>query len=81
MKTVSVRDLQKNVKECVDESQEDRVVITRHGRPAAVLVGVEGEDWEDIVLQTDPSFWKLIRKRRKEKTISLDELKAELKKG
>ncbi|TDI44827.1 MAG: type II toxin-antitoxin system Phd/YefM family antitoxin [Acidobacteria bacterium] len=81
MKTVSVRDLQKNVKECVDESQEDRVVITRHGRPAAVLVGVEGEDWEDIVLQTDPSFWKLIRKRRKEKTISLDELKAELEKG
>jgi len=78
MKTVSVRDLQKNVKGCVDESQEDRVVITRHGRPAAVLVGVEGEDWEDIVLQTDPSFWKLIRKRRKEKTISLDELKAEL---
>ncbi len=81
MKTVSVRDLQKSVKECVDESQEDRVVITRHGRPAAVLVGVEGEDWEDIVLQTDPSFWKLIRKRRKEKTISLDELKAELENG
>ena len=81
MKTVSVRDLQKNVKECVDESQEDRVVITRHGRPAAVLVGVEGEDWEDIVLQTDPSFWKLIRKRRKEKTISLDELKADLENG
>ena len=78
MKTVSVRDLQKNVKECVDESQEDRVVITRHGRPAAVLVGVEGEDWEDIVLQTDPSFWKQIRKRRKENTISLDELKADL---
>ena len=81
MKTVSVRDLQKNVNECVDASQEDRVVITRHGRPAAVLVGVEGEDWEDIVLQTDPSFWKLIRKRRKEKTISLDELKAELENG
>ena len=81
MKTVSVRDLQKSVKECVDESQEDRVVITRHGRPAAVLVGVEGEDWEDIVLQTDPSFWKLIRKRRKEKTMSLDELKAELENG
>jgi prevent-host-death family protein len=81
MKTVSVRDLQKNVKECVDDSQEDRVVITRHGRPAAVLVGVEGEDWEDVVLQTDPSFWNLIRKRRKEGTISLDELKAELENG
>ena len=80
MKTVSVRDLQKKVKECVEESQIDRVVITRHGKPTAVLVGVEGEDWEDVVLQTDPSFWKLIRSRREEETISLDELKEALRK-
>jgi len=78
MKTVTVRDLQKSVKECVDQAQEDRLVITRHGRPAAVLVGVEGEDWEDVVLQTDPAFWKLIRARRKQPTISLDELKKRL---
>jgi prevent-host-death family protein len=38
MKAVTVRDLQKKVKECVDHAQEDRVVITRHGKPAAVLV-------------------------------------------
>jgi prevent-host-death family protein len=81
MKTVSVRDLQKKVKECVEESQIDRVVITRHGKPTAVLVGVEGEDWEDVVLQTDPSFWKLIRSRREEETLSLDELKEALRKG
>lgn len=78
MKTVTVRDLQKSVKECVDNAQEDRIVITRHGKPAAVLVGVEGEDWEDVVLQTDPAFWKLIRTRRKQPTISLDELKKRL---
>lgn len=78
MKTVTVRDLQKSVKECVDQAQEDRLVITRHGKPAAVLVGVEGEDWEDVVLQTDPAFWKLIRARRKQPTISLDELKKRL---
>ncbi len=80
MKTVSVRDLQKKVKECVEESQIDRVVITRHGKPTAVLVGVEGNDWEDVVLQTDPTFWKLIRSRREEETISLEELKEELRK-
>ena len=40
MKTVTARDLQKKVKECVDWSQEDRIVITRHGKPAAVMVGV-----------------------------------------
>lgn len=78
MKTVSVRNLQKNVKECVDKAQDDRLVITRHGKPAAVLVGVEGEDWEAVVLQTDPAFWKLIRARRKQSTISLGQLKTRL---
>jgi len=79
MKTVTVRDLQNKVKECVDRAQEDRVVITRHGKPAAVLVGVEDEDWESVVLQTDPTFWKLIRARRKQPTLSLEQLKKRLR--
>lgn len=79
MKTVTVRDLQKRVKECVDHAQEDHVVITRHGKPAAVLVGVEGEDWDAVVLQTDPRFWKLIRARRKQPTVSLRQLKTRLR--
>ncbi len=80
MKTVTARDLQKKVKECMDLSQEDQVVITRHGKPAAVLVGVEGRDWEDLLLQTSPTFWKLVEGRRKQRTISLTELKTRLKK-
>lgn len=79
MRVVSVSNFQKSVKACVDEAQEDRVIITRHGKPAAVLVGVEGEDWESVVLQTDPKFWKLIRRRRKQRTISLAELKRQLR--
>jgi prevent-host-death family protein len=79
MKTVTVRDLQKKVKECVDDAQDDRVVVTRHGKPAAVLVGVEGEDWEDVVLQTDAKFWKLIRERRRQPTISMAQLKSRLR--
>jgi len=75
VKTVTVRDLQKKVKECVDEAQRDRVIVTRHGKPAAVLVGVQGEDWDAVVLQTDPKFWKLIRARRSQPTISLEQLK------
>jgi prevent-host-death family protein len=80
MKTVTARDLQKKVKECVDWSQEDRVVITRHGKPSAVMVGVEGKDWEDLVLQTSSTFWKLIEERRKQPTITLAQLKSRLKK-
>jgi len=79
MKTVTVRDLQKTVKACLDEAQGDRVVITRRGKPAAVLIGVEGEDWETVILETDPTFWQLVQKRRKQPTISLDELEARLK--
>ncbi len=79
MKTVTVRDLQKKVKEYIDVAQEDRVIITRRGKPAAVLVGVEGDDWETVILETDPTFWKLVQKRRKQPTVSLEELKARLK--
>jgi len=78
MKTVPVRDLQRRVKACIDEAQEGRVVITRRGKPAALLVGVEGKDWETVILETDPTFWKLIQQRRKEPTISFKELKARL---
>jgi len=78
MKTVTVRDLQKKVKDCVDDAQEDRVIITRRGRPAAVLIGVEDMDWEAVVLQTDPSFWKLIRTRRMQPTLSIDEIRARI---
>lgn len=80
MKTVAVRDLQKQIKQCVDSAQEDRVIITRHGRPAAVLVGVEGTDWETVVVQSDPTFWKLIRARRHQPTITLAEAKRRLAK-
>ena len=45
MKTISVRDLQKNIKGVVDSAQHDRIVVTRRGEPAAVLLGVEGKDW------------------------------------
>jgi prevent-host-death family protein len=80
MKAVNARDLQKKIKECVDMSQRDQVVITRRGKPAAVMVGVEGKDWEDVVLQTSSTFWKLIEERRKEPTMSIKELRAPLKK-
>ena len=75
VKTVTVRDLQKRVKACVDDAQRDRVIVTRPGKPAAVLVGVQGEDWDAVVVQTDPKFWRLIRARRRQPTLSLGQLK------
>ena len=75
MKTISVRDLQKHLRSCVTTSQRDRVVITRHGVPAALMIGVEGSDWETLALQTNPSFWRMLERRRKDKTVSLDAMR------
>jgi len=80
MKTVNARDLQKKIKECVDLSQQERVVITRRGKPAGVMVGVEGKDWEEVALQSASTFWKLIEERRNEPTMSMKELRKRLKK-
>jgi prevent-host-death family protein len=78
MKTVTVRDLQKSVKKAVDSAQDDRVVVTRHGQPAAVLVGVEGQDWETVVLETSSELWTLLEERRGEATVSREELERAL---
>lgn len=70
---VSAHEFQERVKQCVDDVQDDRLVIMSHGKPAAVPIGVEGG--KTIVLQTDPRFWMLIRARRKGPTIPVDQLK------
>ena len=38
-------------------------------------IGVEGMEWEDVLLQSDPAFWEMIRGRRKKKSISEGEMK------
>ena len=75
MKTVSVRELQKHVRDCVKTSQRDRIVVTRHGLPAALIIGVQGDDWETLALQTNPSFWRMIEQRRRDGTVSLQEMR------
>lgn len=75
MKTINVRELQQHVRGCVKASQRSRVVVTRHGIPTALIIGVEGTDWETLALQTHASFWRMIERRRSEKTISLEAMR------
>ena len=78
MKTISVRDLQKRIRSVMETAQNDQVVITRNGQPIAVVVGVEGADWETIAVETSWSFWKEIALRRDQETISLAEIRKRL---
>jgi antitoxin (DNA-binding transcriptional repressor) of toxin-antitoxin stability system len=76
MKVISIQ--KANLVKCIDEAKRDRVVLTRNGKPIVLLVGVEGMDLEQIELGHSDEFWKLIRKRRRQKTIHRAELEKRL---
>ena len=57
------------------------MVITRKGKPEAPVVGIEGLDREQIELGSSDKFWKLIVKRRKQKTLSREVLEQKINNG
>jgi prevent-host-death family protein len=69
MKTANLRTVKEQLSTYVDESQRDPILILRHGRPAALVCGVEGYDVEQVLLMADPRFWQLIQRRRKQKSL------------
>ena len=47
------------------EAENQEVVITRHGKPAGVLIGFASEeDWFDYRLENDPRFLARIERAR-----------------
>lgn len=63
----------------IRESEKEEVVITRHGKPAAVIIGFTDDDaWFDYRLEHDDTFLRKIARARKQITegdfVSLDEL-------
>lgn len=75
MKLVAMHEAKAKLSEYIAASQKDRVLITNHGRPAAIVIGVEGEELEDLMTRANPKFWELIEEARKQPTISLAEAK------
>ena len=48
------------------EAEKQEIVITRHGKPAGVLIGFESEDdWFDYKLENDPRFLERVEQARK----------------
>jgi prevent-host-death family protein len=65
MKFVGVREAQAQLSGLVARSQNERIVLTRHGQPIAILTGVKGKDLEEVLRAQDPEFRKLIEERRR----------------
>jgi prevent-host-death family protein len=77
VKLIGLKQAKARLSEFVDASQRDRVLITRRGKPVALVIGVEGQDIEQIILGSDPAFWKLIeeRRRRTAPTLTSDDVR------
>ena len=66
MKEVPLSEIKDDLSRFLREAEKQEIVITRHGKPAGVLIGFESEDdWFDYKLETDPRFLERIERARK----------------
>ena len=65
MKQVPLSDVKDDLSRYLREAEQGPVVITRHGKAAGVLIGLESEDdWFEFRLEHDPRFLARVREAR-----------------
>jgi prevent-host-death family protein len=66
VKQVPLSEIKDDLSRYLHEAEKQEIVITRHGKPAGVLIGFESEDdWFEYRLENDPRFLGRIEKARK----------------
>jgi len=66
MKKVALSKAKDHLSEYLDLAEKEEIIITRHGKPAGVLIGFASEDdWFDYRLEHDPRFLARIATARK----------------
>jgi len=83
MKRVPLSEVKDDLSRYVDLASREEIVVTRHGRPAAVLIGFEDdEDWFEYQLEHDPRFIARMESARRNleggRGISLEDVRAQL---
>ena len=65
MKKVALAEIKDQLSEYLRQAKREEILITRHGKPAGVLIGFESEDdWFDYRLENDPRFLSRIEAAR-----------------
>lgn len=66
VREVPLSEVKDDLSHLLREAENGDIVITRHGKPAGVLIGFKSEDdWFDYRLENDPRFLRRIAKARK----------------
>ena len=65
MKKVALSEAKDDLSKFLRVAEKEEVLITRHGKPAGILIGFESEDdWFDYRLEHDPRFLRRIASAR-----------------
>jgi prevent-host-death family protein len=64
MKKAALSEVKDDLSKFLRIAEKEEVIITRHGKPAGVLIGFE-DDWFDYRLENDPRFLKRIEQARR----------------
>ena len=65
VKEVPLSEIKDDLSRYLREAETREIVITRHGKPAGVLIGFESEeDWFEYRLENDPRFLRRIERAR-----------------
>lgn len=65
MKQVALAEVKDHLSKYVRDAEQEQIVITRHGKPAGVLIGFASEDdWFEYRLEHDPRFLHRMAKAR-----------------
>ncbi len=66
MKRIPLSEVKDDLSRFLREAEKEEVVITRHGKPAGILIGFRSEDdWFDYRLEHDPRFLKRVETARR----------------
>jgi prevent-host-death family protein len=65
VREAALSDVKDDLSRYLREAERGDILITRHGKPAGVLIGFASEDdWFDYRLENDPRFAERIRRAR-----------------
>ncbi len=66
MKTIPLSEAKNDLSRVLRLAEDEEIVITRHGKPAGVLIGFGSEDdWFEYRLMNDPAFQRRIDSARR----------------
>ena len=80
MKQIALNEVKNELSKYLHVAEKEDIIITKHGKPAGILVGFKDEDdWLEYRIENDPTFLSKIERARKDirsgKGVSIESVK------